>query len=158
MGMIHEFMPCTFDRNSTGITQISNSSPQNRRRLPVPVITSSRRTPAAGGSSVWSSLDTRRSPIQRSSHSPILNGGERWGQNIAYIEVVASAIGSGALGGPKLSFGVICTSMSIPSANLRHRTPGIRRFGRPTQEAASHLGVMLPAGRVQHPLCGSGDR
>jgi hypothetical protein len=55
-------------------------------RLPVPVITSSRRTPAAGGSSVWSSLDTRRSPIQRSSHAPILNGGERWGHNIAYYQ------------------------------------------------------------------------
>ena len=37
---------------------------QRRRRPPPPVITSTRRPVAAFGSSVWSSLDTSRSPIQ----------------------------------------------------------------------------------------------
>jgi hypothetical protein len=60
------------------------SSSENRRRRPVPVITSSRRTPVACGSSVWSSFDTSRSPIQRSSHSPITDDRKRWGQGFAY--------------------------------------------------------------------------
>jgi hypothetical protein len=43
------------------------SSSEKRRRRPVPVITSSRRRLSALGSSVWSSVDTSRSPIQRST-------------------------------------------------------------------------------------------
>jgi RTX calcium-binding nonapeptide repeat (4 copies) len=46
------------------------SSAENRRRRPVPVIISSRRT-VGSGLSVWSSVDTSRSRIQRSPHLPI---------------------------------------------------------------------------------------
>lgn len=60
------------------------SSAENHRRRPVPVITSSRRAVVASGLSVWSSIDTTRSPIQRSSHSPIVNVRKRCGQNTAY--------------------------------------------------------------------------
>ena len=42
----------------------------NLRRRPVPVITSSRRTSVTSGSSLWSSIDTSRSPIQRSASRP----------------------------------------------------------------------------------------
>jgi hypothetical protein len=59
------------------------SSSEARRRRPVPVITSSRRT-VASGLSVWSSVDTSRSPIQRSSQSPSTDVRRRWGQNSAY--------------------------------------------------------------------------
>jgi hypothetical protein len=43
---------------SVSSTTRALSSSENRRRLSVPVITSSRRTGAASGSSVWSSVDT----------------------------------------------------------------------------------------------------
>jgi hypothetical protein len=45
-------------------------SSENWRRRRVPVITSSRRTAVAPGLSVWSSVDTSRSPIQRSHNRP----------------------------------------------------------------------------------------
>jgi hypothetical protein len=56
----------------------------NQRRRPAPVITSSRRTVFTSGSSLWSSVDTSRSPIQRSAHSTIIRRHKRCGQNSAY--------------------------------------------------------------------------
>jgi hypothetical protein len=56
----------------------------NCRRRPVPVITSTRRTVVTSGSSSWSSVDTSRSPIQRSAHSTIIRHHKRWGRNSAY--------------------------------------------------------------------------
>jgi len=62
------------------------------------VITSSRRTGVTSGSSLWSSVDTSRSPIQRSAHSTIIRRHKRWGQNSAYdylkpeIEALKAAI------------------------------------------------------------------
>jgi hypothetical protein len=55
------------------------------RRRPVPAITSSRRTAVTSGSSLWSSVDTSQSPIQRSSQSPITHKLESWDQNGAYV-------------------------------------------------------------------------
>src|SRR6185437_13464667 len=45
-------------------------SSENRRRRPVPVITSSRRTAVVSGLSIWSSVGTSRSPIQRPNNRP----------------------------------------------------------------------------------------
>jgi DNA replication protein DnaC len=59
------------------------------RRRPVPVITSSRRTSVASGLSVWSSVDTSRSPNQRSSQSQIAKLRKRWDHNSAYVKTLA---------------------------------------------------------------------
>ena len=59
-------------------------SSENRRRRPVPVITSNRRNSVASGLSVWSSVDTSRSPTQRSSQSPITSPNRRWDHHSAY--------------------------------------------------------------------------
>src|SRR6202011_2528551 len=64
------------------------SSPENRRRRPVPVITSRRCTPS--GLSVWSNVDTSRSPIQRSSHSLIANVWGRWDHHNAYAATLVN--------------------------------------------------------------------
>ena len=65
---------------------------RNHRRRPVPVITSSRRAVIASGLSVWPSIDTTRSPIQRSLHSPIANVRKRCGQNTAYLEAFTDIV------------------------------------------------------------------
>ena len=57
-------------------TSVSSTIPalkssENWRRRPVPVITSSRRSVVASGLSVWSSVDTSRSPIQRSHNRKV---------------------------------------------------------------------------------------
>jgi hypothetical protein len=54
------------------------SPAENHRRRPVPMITSSRRALVASGLSLWLSVDTTRSPIQR-SHSSIVNVRKRCG-------------------------------------------------------------------------------
>src|SRR2546426_2040276 len=76
---------------SVSATTRALSSSENRRRLPVPVITSSRRTVVASGSSVGSSIDTSRSPIQRSSNSPIRDFWKRWDQNDAYEQIAPAS-------------------------------------------------------------------
>src|SRR3954452_20765000 len=48
---------------SVSSTRRALSSAEKRRRRPVPVITSTRRTVVPSGLSVWSSIDTRRSPF-----------------------------------------------------------------------------------------------
>ena len=55
---------------SVSSTMLALKSSENWRRRPVPVITSSRRTAVASGLSVWSSVDTSRSPIHRSHNRP----------------------------------------------------------------------------------------
>ena len=70
-------------------TSVSSTIPalkssENWRRRPVPVITSSRRTAVTSGSSLWSSVDTSRSPIQRSGQSSITSCLKRWGHHTAY--------------------------------------------------------------------------
>jgi len=67
-------------RASVSSTMRALSLSENRRRRPVPVITSSRRTSKPSGSSV----DTSRSPIVRSPSSPFINPGYRGDQNTAH--------------------------------------------------------------------------
>src|SRR5208282_2951288 len=85
---VNPYRRATCDTTAPGASVSSTtralSSSEIRRRLPVPVIISSRRTVVTSGSSVWSSVDTSRSPIQRSTHSPISNVRKRWDQNGAY--------------------------------------------------------------------------
>ncbi len=71
---------------SVSSTTRAFKSSVNRRRRPTPVITSSRRTVVTSGSSLWSSVDTSQSPIQRSAHSTIIQRHKRWAQNSAYSE------------------------------------------------------------------------
>ena len=82
----------TASRASVSSTTLALKSAENRRRRPVPVITSSRRTSVTSGSSLWSSIDTSRSPIQRSAQSPITGLKKRWDQNSAYFPTCGLAL------------------------------------------------------------------
>src|SRR6185295_2798759 len=62
--------PLLNHKQLTGFNMFSDRHSENWRRRPVPVITSSRRSVVASGLSVWSSVDTSRSPIQRSHNRP----------------------------------------------------------------------------------------
>jgi hypothetical protein len=79
----------TAPTTSVSSTTRALKSPENRRRRPVPVITSKRRTSVPSGSSLWSIIDTSRSPIHRSTQSPVTRPNERWEQDSAYDEAEA---------------------------------------------------------------------
>ena len=73
---VSPFRRATSETTAPG-TSVSSTMPalkssENWRRRPVPVITSSRRTAVASGLSVWSSVDTSRSPISEIAQSPIV--------------------------------------------------------------------------------------
>jgi hypothetical protein len=88
-----EQLPCrcaTSDTTAPGASVSSTirtlSSSEKRRRRPVPVSTSSRLTLLALGSSVWSSVDTSRSPFRDRSSSAITRAIERWARDTAYAD------------------------------------------------------------------------
>src|SRR6185437_4375953 len=71
---VSPFRRATSETTAPG-TSVSSTIPalkssENRRRRPVPVITSSRRTAVVSGLSIWSSVGISRSPIQRPNNRP----------------------------------------------------------------------------------------